>query len=401
MTPVFIKNSAVFSAALLGAVMAMPSLKPLYADSAPERGIVSLKYLNYQDWQTGDTPITAGMTRDRIGVQALSLMGMVPIAGEWSLNVTLLEDLVTGASPAYHSSGFPSTVSAASALDLRHAGDLQLTRYFSRGSLSGGFSFSQENDYISRGISLQGSWETEDKNTTLTLGGSYSSDTIDLGGEHVVPSKKQDTPENKKVYAGLLGITRVLTKSDIIQFNLGYTSGKGYYTDPFKDPDQRPGDRNSATFMTRWNHHFDGTDGTLHLSYRYYGDSWGINAHTLGAEFIQPLPYGLTLTPEVRFYSQSAADFYVPVGNDEKDDPSVATAPPSGAVYYSEDQRLSSFGAYTLGLKIGKKLGKSWLMDAKYERYEQRDEWSLFGKGDPGVATFNARNFQLGVSREF
>jgi hypothetical protein len=400
MTPVSMKNSAVFGAALLGAAMAAPSFRTAYADAPPERGMVSLKYLNYQDWQTGDTPLTSGMTRDRIGVQALSLMAMVPIAGEWSLNVTFLEDLVTGASPAYHSSGFPSSVSGASALDLRHAGDMQLTRYFSRGSLTGGLSYSQENDYISRGASLQGSWETEDKNTTWTLGGSYSSDTIDLSGEHVVETKRQSAPESKKVYTGLIGLTRVLTKTDIIQFNLGYSTGHGYYTDPFKDPDHRPEDRHNTTFMTRWNHHFDGTDGTSRLSYRYYRDTWGISAHTLGAEYVQPLSHGWELTPELRLYSQSAADFYVPVGDAEKSNPVTATDPPAGAVYYSEDQRLSSFGSFTLGLKVSRKMGKSWLMDVKYERCEQRQEWSLFGKGDKGIAAFNSRNFQLGVSRQ-
>ncbi len=401
MLPVSIRNFSFYGAAMLGAAMAIPSPGPLFADTAPERGIVSLKYLNYQDWQTGDTPLSAGMTRDRIGVQALSMMGMVPIAGKWSLGVTLLEDLVTGASPAYHSSGFPSTVSGASALDLRHAGDLQLTRYFSRGSLSGGLSYSRENDYISRSASLQGSWETEDKNTTFTLGSSFSSDTIDLSSEHVVETKRSDIRQSKKVYSGLFGITRVLTTKDIIQFNLGYSSGQGYYTDPFKDPDNRPGDRENLTFMTRWNHHFDSTDGTAHLSYRYYSDTWGIRAHTLGAEYVQPLPHGWTLTPGFRLYSQCAADFYVPVGDYEKSDPGTATPPPDGAVYYSEDQRLSSFGAVTLGLKIAKNLGRSWLMDMKYERYEQREEWSLFGKGDPGLAAFNTRNFQIGVSREF
>jgi hypothetical protein len=399
MTTVFRRNSHIFGAALLGTAMGLPMWSQAFADSAPEQGIVSLKYLNYQDWQTGDTALTAGMTRDRIGVQALSLTGQLPIAGKWSLGITLLEDLVTGASPAYHSSGFPSSVSGASALDLRHAGDLQLTRYFSRGTLGGGLSYSKENDYISRSVSLQGSWETEDKNTTYTLGGSYTSDTIDLSGKSVVEEKQSDVPQSKKTYAALFGITKVLTKTDIVQFNLGYSNGNGYYTDPFKNPDRRPGNRDNMTFMTRWNHHFDSTDGTAHFSYRYYWDTWGIRAHTLGAEYVQPLSHGWTLTPELRLYSQCAADFYVDTAHEVFD--SGEPQPPAGAVYYSEDQRLSSFGAFTLGMKVSKQLSSKWLVDFKYERYEQRDEWSLFGKGDPGVATFSAMNFQLGVSRQF
>lgn len=395
--PALKAKSALFGTAILGVAMALPTINSACADSAPENGIVSLKYLNYRDWQTGDTPLTAGMTRERIGVQALSLMCMVPVAGEWSLSVNLLDDTVTGASPAYHSAGFPSALSGASALDLRHAGDAQLTRYFSRGSVTGGLSYSKENDYISRGISLQGSWSTEDRNTTCMIGASVNDDSIDLRGDNVVASKKQKDPEKKMAYAALFGLTKVLAKADIVQFNLGYTIGNGYFTDPFKDPDIRPRGRNSATFMTRCNHHFDSTDGTMHLSYRYYQDTWGIRAHTLGAEYVQPLPKGWTITPQMRFYSQSEADFYIASGPD----PTKPVPPPAGAVYYSEDQRLSSFGAISFGVKVSKQLSAHWLMDVKYERYEQRGEWSLFGKGDPGVASFNAKDVQLGLSRTF
>jgi hypothetical protein len=395
--PALKTKSTLFCTAIIGVTLALPAVRPVYGDTPPENGIVSLKYLNYRDWQTGDTPLTAGMSRERIGVQALSLMSMVPVAGEWSLSVSLLDDTVTGASPAYHSAGFPSAVSGASALDHRHEGDVELTRYFSRGSVTGGLSYSKENDYISRSISLQGSWSTEDRNTTCTIGASVNDDSIDLSGDNVIASKKQKDPEKKMVYAGLFGLTKVLAKTDIMQFNFGYSIGNGYYTDPFKDPDIRPRGRNSATFMTRWNHHFDSTDGTMHLSYRYYQDTWGVRAHTLGAEYVQPLPKGWALTPQVRFYSQSEADFYIATGTD----PSKPVPPPAGAVYYSEDQRLSAFGAVALGVKLSKQLSAHWLVDVKYERYEQRVEWSLTGKGDPGVASFNARDVQIGVSRTF
>ncbi|TLU82769.1 MAG: DUF3570 domain-containing protein [Chlorobium sp.] len=383
MTPVSMKNFAVFGAALLGAAMVAPSYRTAYADAAPERGIVSLKYLNYQDWQTGDKPLTAGMTQDRVSVEAFSLMGMVPIAGEWSLAVTLMKDTVTGASPAHH------TADIMHLHDLRKSGDIQLTRYFSRGSLTGGLSYSQENDYISRGASLQGSWETEEKNTTWTLGSSFSDDSVE-------PNFPGFGQKEKKSVAGLIGVTRVLTKNDIVQVNLGYSHITGYTSDPYRYYDNRPDLRNIVTALCRWNHHFDAGEGTVRLSYRYYRDTWSIRAHTFDAEYVQPLLPGLSITPAVRLYTQTGADFYLPVN---PADPSNPAIPPAGQIHYSEDQRLSAFGALTLGFKVSWEIGKEWTVDGKYDHYEQRGEWSLAGTRDTGLATFKAHYFQFGVSR--
>jgi len=407
-------KSTVFGTVLLTAALALPSVEFAYADAVPERGIVSFKYLNYQDNQgllsqsgsstngvnttsgasSAVTPGTSGSTssgsQDRIGVNAYSVMALVPVAGEWSVGTTYTSDSVSGASPTYHSSGL------AKMTDLRRAIDVELTRYFSRGSVSVGTSYSKEIDYISRGFNIQGSMSTEDKNTTFTLGGSFNNDSIN-------PVIQPSVDEKKQVASGLIGVTRVLTPQDIVQLNVSYSKGTGYYSDPYKLYDNRPRHRNSVTALARWNHHFDdnGTDGTVHLSYRYYSDSFGIRAHTLDAEYVQPLYKGWTVIPLLRLYAQNEADFYVSVGAAENADPTQPTPPPSDAVYYSEDQRLSGFGAVTLGVKVSKQINKDWLVDVKYEHYEQREQWSLSGDGDPGLTPFKARSIQVGVSRAF
>ncbi len=396
-------TSTLLGTALLAAALSLPSVQFAYADAAPERGVVSLKYLNYQDSQSADTPATANLlNRDRIAVNALSIMAEMPVAGLWSVGVSFMEDSVTGASPAYHSSGFPASKSKAlsgASGELRHAVDLHLARYFPQGSVAAGTSYSTESDYVSRSCSLQGNLSTEDKNTTFTLGGSFNDDTIDLNRPNVVASKQQVAEEKKQVVAGLVGVTRVLTKKDIVQFNLGYSNGTGYYTDPYKEPDQRPRDRNSFTALGRWNHHFDGTDGTARLSYRYYSDTFGIRAHTLDTEYVQPLHHGWTLTPLLRLYTQSEADFYFTVAEEQFSGDGTPKAP-TNAAYYTEDQRLSAFGALTFGLKVSKQLNPDWLVDLKFEKYEQRDEWCIGGSGDPGLATFSARSIQVGLSRK-
>jgi len=428
MTSVPTTKSTVLGAALLTAAMALPSVQFAYADAAPERGNVSFKYLNYQESQSvgssgssgssghthdavsgataGGSTGGSGSNADRIGVNAYSVSALVPIAGEWSIGTTYTYDSVSGASPTYHTSGLTTMK------DHRNVIDVEATRYLSRGTVTAGTSYSKETDYISRSYSLQGSYETEDKNTTFTLGGSITNDSIDpLVKDPLTGTFRH---EKKDITSGVFGVTRVLSKVDIVQFNLGYTSGNGYYSDPYKfytNPttlasvslDNRPRDRNSTTLMGRWNHHFDGTDGTAHFSYRYYTDTFGIRAHTLGAEYVQPIENGWAVTPLLRFYSQTEADFYVATSAAERAATTAAPYTPTTptSTYYSMDQRLSAFGAYTLGLKVSKQLNPDWLVDLKFEYYAQSSDWALAGTKDSGLASFSARSIQAGISRQF
>jgi hypothetical protein len=335
-----------------------------------------MKYLNYQDSQPGDP---------RIHVNASSFMLVAPLSSDWAVGATLTQDAISGASPAYHSSGLKQMH------DNRHALDSSVTRYLPNGSITLGTSMSIESDYVSHGVSLQATRSSETKNTTWTAGLGFNRDRINPTNGIVVDERKQ-------VANLLLGVTQVLGVNDIAQINLGLTWGQGYFSDPYKVLDNRPRDHNSTSLLTRWNHYIESADATARLSYRYYTDSWRITAHTLGAEYVQALPHGWSLTPLVRLYSQSAASFYV---NADASTFPFPPNPPAGAVNYSEDQRVSAFGARTFGLKLAKQLDADWLFDLKFEQYAQRAAWRFGGGGSPGLAPFYARSIQAGVSRQF
>ena len=359
--------------ALMTAALALPLTGVVHAESAPERGLIGLKYLDYQDSQ----PDTS-----RIKVQASALSILAPISGEWSFGGTVTSDSISGASPLYQSSSITPMH------DHRRALEANVTRYFPNGTLTLGANVSSESDYLSRGLSLQATRSSEDKNTTWTAGLGYNSDVINPTNFAVVDATKQVT-------GLLIGVTQVLTTDDIVQLNLSLSLGRGDFSDPYKFADSRPSTRDSHTAMLRWNHHLESTQGTTRLSYRYYTDSWGIDSHTLGFEYVQPLPQGWTVTPLARLYSQSAASFYV--------NPDASSFPfaPGSSDNYSEDQRVSAFGAHTLGLKVAKQLDAGWLLDMKYENYEQRASWRLFGSGSPSQLPFYARSLQLGLSHPF
>jgi hypothetical protein len=374
-----INKESGMAASILSAALMLPGVQA-HAEAPPTNGVISVGYLDYQDSQSG---------LDRIRVHAPSVSIMTPVAGVWSVSGTLVKDDVSGASPRYH-----TAVSGASRMsDDRKAGDVALTRYLERGSVTVGAAYSTEHDYVSRALSLQGSYESEDRNTTWSAGIGHSDDKIDPVN-HIV------TNERKRTTNFLLGVTQVLTANDVAQLTLGYDDGSGYFSDPYKAFDNRPRSRSETTLLARWNHHIAATDGTTRLSYRYYRDSFGIRGHTLGAEYVQPLSDGWTLTPEVRLYTQSAASFYYDPVYDSK---LGAPFPPgyNGTGYMSADQRLSGFGAVTLGLKASKQIDKLWSVDAKVSAYQQRGSWRLFHQGSPGLDAFRAQTVQIAINRQW
>lgn len=368
------RQDVIKGSVLLAAALALPSINPAHAETAPERGIISYKYLDYLDSQPGD---------DRIKVHASSVMVMTPIAGEWAVSGTYTTDSISGASPAYH------TRQLTKMEDFRRAIDLRLTRYLPRGTVAVGTTYSNESDYVSRGLSLQGTVSTEDNNTTFNAG-------IGISNDEINPSNQAVVGETKQVTDWLWGITQILTAEDIVQLSLGYSKGRGYFSDPYKFLDERPRGRDHSTVLVRWNHHFPQTAGTSHLSYRYYTDTYKIRAHTIATEYIQPLAHGWTITPLARFYTQTAANFFL--------EPGSGSAPPFPAFdakFYSLDQRLSEYGAVTLGFKVAKQLDPDWLVDLKYEYYRQKGSWAATANGSQGLEPFSFRSIQIGLSRKF
>jgi hypothetical protein len=174
---------------------------------------------------------------------------------------TLITDAISGASPAYH------TQALSYLKDFRRAVDTSLTRYLPNGTLTVGMSHSGENDYVSRAASLLATRSSENKNTTWTAG-------IAINRDQINPANQIVFNETKRSSELLLGVTQVVTMNDIVQFNMGYYKGQGYFSDPYKIYDERPRDRTQQKFQTRWNHYFNDLNATSRLAYRYYTDSW-------------------------------------------------------------------------------------------------------------------------------
>jgi hypothetical protein len=362
--------------ALLAAALALPGLHAgvARAESTPDAGQIALRYLDYRDWQPG---------ADRIRVRSPSLYVLKPLGDAFAVEGSLVYDGISGASPRFHNS--LSGASGEGVTDYRTAGDLKVTYYSGRVAIGVGAAVSSERDYLSRAASLDVRVSTPDNNRTWAFGLAGTSDRI---------NSVNGVADNERRHAVdvLFGVTQVWNANAIVQSNLTYSSGHGYYSDPYKLLDTRPDHRRVVAWLTRANLYLPTFDATVKLSYRLLGDSFGSTSNTLEASWTQNLPYGFTLTPGLRYYTQSAADFYF--------DPPF----PHGFVpgkLYTADTRLSAFGALTPGLALGKRFADGWSADLKFEFYRQKAAWRLGGDGSPGLEPFSARWIQAGVSKTF
>ncbi|HXR57333.1 MAG TPA: DUF3570 domain-containing protein [Casimicrobiaceae bacterium] len=367
------------SAALIAAALALPGILPAaaLAQSAPDEGVVALRYYDYRDWQPGV---------DRMSVRSPSLYAFVPLSDSLTVEGSLVYDSVSGASPLYH-----DAVSGASGRgigDYRSAADAKVTKYFGDSSLAVGAAYSHEQDYISRAASVEWRTWSDDRNRTYAIGFGAAKDRINaLEG---VNAPVLDRP--RETYDYLLGITQVLDARSVVESSITWSDGRGYFSDPYKLHDARPDHRRILAWLTHYNRYFAAPDATLQLGYRYLDDSFGDRSHMLEASWVQTLTYGLTLTPTIRYLTQSAAYFY-------RDPPF-----PQGFVpgqLYTADERLSAFGAITLGVRLAKELPHRLTIDVAFNAYRQRGDWRLGGHGSPGLAEFSARWIEFGLAKRF
>ena len=358
------------------------STTPVHAGQIEEAQL-GVNYFSYQE-KDGRMKVSAPLG----WVQA-------PLARDVDLEARITLDGVSGASPQYVSnqSGKPvHALSSASIRENRKEGMIKATRWLGDDSLSLGATVSSEHDYLSQSVSADGKFEFLNKNVTLAVGASLSRDSISATG-------KTDVGGNRITRSLFTGLSQVLTPDDIIQSNLAFSDGNGYFDDPYKFTqaflgrrpivhiDQRPDNRRSLAWLTRWRHYLPYRRAALGVDYRYTSDSWGIRSHMLETSWHQNLNEMWALKPSLRYYNQSAADFY-------------ATSFSSAQGIGSADTRLGAFGALTLAINAVAKLGERDTLELSLGRYAQRAGWRP-GGGSADLPAFDASYTMASWTRAF
>jgi Protein of unknown function (DUF3570) len=240
---------------------------------------------------------------------------------------------------------------------------LPLTR-LSRLSLGGKVSF--EDDFYSGSVNVAVAHDFNDKNTTVSFGVNDESDIIQPIGNTPAPLSnysafEKEGNKSKNGVGALLGVTQVMTRTWLTELNFSVDRFSGYLNDPYKlvsvldaggnttgyEYENRPDSRTRRSVYLEnrvgWNR------ASAALSLRYMTDTWGIHSDTAQVHFRWWSPTREQyVEPTVRWYKQSAADFFQPW---------LSSADIADTKYISADSRLAAFHALTYGLKYGFGLG--------------------------------------------
>lgn len=406
------------------AALALPMMQNAVAGRVDENYHSDFQYGYYSE------------NNNRMAVDIFEGALSAPIGKAITASLNIVNDVIAGASPVYNlkdnngnvlqilsgtaysggqiiSSASKPIVSGASCTasicDERTAITPTLTYFFDEASASISGGYSSENDYTSRYIGTNLSWDINKKLTTLNFGASVAFDEVAptplLGGT----TRNTDCGNrcNKTSQQYLLGVSQIIDKHSLIQSNVTFAYHNGYLSDPYKKvvfageaftPDginyyysaineNRPREHFQWAWLTQYVRHFgDLNNAALHLDYRFSSDNWAIDSHTMEISWHQPIMAGWQVIPRFRYYSQNAADFYQAVFSGVRSDYTV----------YSSDYRLAGFGAMSAGLKLSKEFTdiklirlNSLKLQAGIEYYEHKAEYQLGGGNAGSFADFN------------
>ena len=330
---------------------------------------VRYKYQDYQEMggRIAVTVNSAGVEQDFGTATHLKVEGVI--------------DAIAGATPNGQPAPAGSDQVPLSKLsERRKAWNAALSHQFTGVNLAIGVANSRESDYVSTGWSLNTLFDFNQKNTTLLAGIAGTDDDIRVF--------YQTARAKKRTNDLIVGLTQLLNPQTSVTLNLTWGRQRGYLSDPYKlvqknteiipgvflpltFAENRPDERDKWIGFAGLNRAFPEARGAIDLSYRLYHDTYDTTAHTIDVAWFQNLGEHLILRPGVRFYDQSAADFYH-YRLDGTSVVPVAGAPRTDGPFYSSDYRLSAMQTFTYGAKLIWTATDALQFDAAFERYDMR-----------------------------
>ncbi|MEY4412897.1 MAG: hypothetical protein RIQ53_190 [Pseudomonadota bacterium] len=331
----------------------------------------------------------AGGVVQRVRVSTPAVYLRLPLGRQWTLEGAGSAQRSTGVTPTWYT----DTDSLRSVDERRRTADARLTRSGSHHALSLGVHGAQDDDSRARGMSLQGHWDSQDHHSRFHLGLAWTEDT-----ERPAVSGTATPAERQLARAVQLGLTQTLGPHDVVQLEWTGSLQRGDLDDPDLAYDVRPDSRQAQALQLRWNHWLG--FAALKTGWRLYADDWGVRAHTLEAAMAFPMGADnrSTITPEVRWTTQSAAHFYVPWNGASIIYP-VPTRHWNG--YTTLDPRLAAWGALGVAIKVDAALDADWNASLKLGVQRQQAGWRLLDEGSGGLAPLTTWSWQAGLRRAF
>jgi hypothetical protein len=220
-------------------------------------------------------------------------------------------------------------------------------------NMSLAYTLSDENDYTANSLHVGISQEVFGGLTTISMGYSLGQDEVRKREATGIVKVGDIDRQNYRV-----GISQVLTKNWLAEASFETITDEGFLNNPYRSvryidgatytfqAEQYPNTRTSNALALRTRYYLP-YRAAIHGEYRFYTDSWGINANTFEIGYTHPLKKHWILDFKFRHYNQNHADFYndlFPYVNAQN--------------FLARDKELSTFSSNTLGFGVSYKLKK-------------------------------------------
>lgn len=278
-----------------------------------------------------------------VKVNGPALLVRKDVADKVSLSASYYVDNVTSASPDVVSTASPYTEKRT-----EYAGGID---YLYKNTLVGfTYTTSEEPDYLADTFDFRFSQEMFGGMTTVNMG--YS-----VGKDFVLNSRNSAFTEPLNRYQYQLGLTQVLTRSIVLNVDYELIDDDGYTASPYRAarvggapraeiyPGTRTGRALAMRLKKAWRYETNQWLAAVSGGYRFYWDTWNINAHTLELGYHQYFGPRWLMDWTYRYYSQNQASFY-----------SDNFATPKN--FMARDKELSTFNSHTVGVQASYVLGK-------------------------------------------
>jgi len=222
------------------------------------------------------------------------------------------------------------------------------------------YTHSEEPDFVARNIGVTVSQDFFGDLTTLSMGYSRGDDTVKRmaiidGGKEPDPNfgEKDVTSHNFQ-----LGLTQVMSKNLLLGLNYNLITDQGFLNNPYRqvrfadgssDQYEKYPNTHTSHAIALQSKYYLPYRAALGIDYRFFHDTWDINANTFKLGYTQPTSNGLIYNLHYRWYKQSAASFY----QDLFDSPSTQTL-------MARDKELSTFSHNSIGVKLSYDIARQW-----------------------------------------
>ncbi|WP_348674736.1 DUF3570 domain-containing protein [uncultured Abyssibacter sp.] len=378
----------------LAVLTAAASALPVYSGPARagtvDEPTVGYRYSYYSEDDLPDDRLSGG-SASRYEISTHQFQLSRPLGDELELETDVMIETMSGASPWFITPGADGrpvqVMSGATIQEDRYDLMTRLTRHEETGAKALLLGISTENDYLALTGGLEGEWEFDERQRTLSAAIGYSYDQLDPtdGGSTRFPDRIISADRDRVTSS--VGFSQIFSARTVAQVGASLAYETGYLSDPYKQvfvdgdllPDARPDRRVRLSVSGRLRHYLKRLAAAVHLDARFYSDDWGVYSDTVEAAWLQNIGGQWRAEARLRWYEQSGADFYSPYFNAER-----------GDAHYSSDYRLSPYGAVSVRVAV-ERAWPAWVVSLAAERYEADASYALqdVAVENPGLVQFS------------